>query len=163
MQLLSQENYIAIIEYVIRYMLMFTCCATGSILKDRFYTSKRKTKKFYYVYSAVYAIPATAVLILLYENIAYSLSIGTWGSICFFTGLWSREIVALLLNNKIVLVGIKYAAKSAAKKVIDITDDECEKISEDLHDAIDAGSHEDDKPHKARSPDDDTKDGKNNN
>lgn len=145
-----------IVEYIIRYTLMFICCATGSILKDRFYTSKRKTKKFCYVNSAVYAIPATAVLIVLYENIAYSLSIGTWGSICFFNGLWSREIVALLLNNKIVLTGIKYAAKSAAKKVIDITEDDCEKLTEDLQDAIDSEIHKSDKPHKVRSPDDDT-------
>lgn len=157
MQILSQENIMLVLDYIIRYTLMFICCATGSILKDRFYASKRKPKKFCYVCSATYAIPTAALLIVIYENIAYSLSIGTWGSICFFTGLWSREIVALMLNNKVVLVGVKYVAKKAAKKVIDITDDDCEQLSEDLHDAIDSGNTSE-KPHKARSPNNDTKD-----
>ena len=155
---ITYESYAPIVEYIARYSLMFICCAAASILRDRTYTTKRRSKHFCYMCSAAYAIPCTAILVMIYENLAYSLSIGTWACICFFAGLWSREIVALLLNNKIVLVGVKYVAKKAAKKVIDITDDECEQLSEDLHDAIESDKHKSEKPHKARSPDDDTED-----
>lgn len=155
MSVLTHEFYVQAIEYAARYFLMFLCCITGSILRD-VYTMSGK-RKVHIKDAIVYSIPCTALLAMIYENIAYNLSIGIWVFVCVFAGLWSREIVALMLNNKVVLSGVKYLAKKAASKVIDMTGEDEEKLSEDLHHALD--DSESDKPHNENIPDDNTKEG----
>ena len=69
----------------------------------------------------------------------FDVSIGVMAFIAMCSGVWSRELVALLTNNKIVLAIFKAFAKYTTKK---FGKDLSEKQQKELYEALQSGMQE---------------------
>ena len=103
--------------YAIEYFIIYIFCLIGAFIKDANMAHRYKTK-IDFVDLALYPILCAFVVSAAYDiiKLKYDIAISVIAFLAIFAGIWSRELVALLTNNKVVLGIFKVIAKRAAGK-----------------------------------------------
>ena len=126
--------------YAVEYFIIYIFCLIGAFIKDAIVAHKYKAK-IDFVDIALYPILCTFIVSAVYEviNLKYDISIGIVAFFAMCAGVWSRELVALLTNNKVVLAIFKIFAKYTANK---FGKDLSEKQQKELYEALQSGMAE---------------------
>ena len=126
--------------YTVEYFIIYIFCLIGAFIKDAIVAHKYKAK-IDFIDIALYPILCTFIVAAAYEiiNMKFDVSIGVMAFIAMCSGIWSRELVALLTNNKVVLTLFKIFAKCTTKK---FGKDLSEKQQKELYEALQSGMQE---------------------
>ena len=141
-QFISEQELSDIGHYIIIFICIFVCCFLGSFIRDAIYASKNGLKVDIKAI-VLYDMPCAFVVAALSDIFKNKVNISGWAFISLFIGLWSREVVAILMNSKFVTAIIKVAFGSAVEKAkTSMTDDEKESLKNAFKSAIDSATED---------------------
>lgn len=102
-------------ELVIDYAIIYFFCFLGLLVKDskhaKDYHQKIDIKNT--LSSTITATILMATIRSIFEDKHFNDAV--WLGLCFFAGMWSRELLCILTNTKLVLLFIRAYVKKAAK------------------------------------------------
>lgn len=126
--------------YAVEYFIIYIFCLIGASIKDAMVAHKYKAK-IDFIDLALYPILSSFIVAAAYEviNLKFDISIGLMAFIAMCSGVWSRELGALLTNNKAVLALFKVFARYTTKK---FGKDLSEKQQKELCEALQSGIRE---------------------
>lgn len=119
-----------LVNYMYKCLAMYLFCLTGALIRDYTYGAKT-SRKVSLKPVLIYAIPCAMLATAIYDTyVNDNIKFSVWICVCVFIGMWSREIVCIMTNNKVAIIIAKLVAKNTANNIIgNISDEESEKIS----------------------------------
>lgn len=122
-------------ELLIEYAIIYVLCFLGLLTKDSKHAKDHKQKLD--VRSTLACTITTTILMAAVRSIFdyKKLNDAVWLFLCYFAGMWSREILCMLTNTKITTIILKAYTKKTIKN---INDELSDKDKDTIDEAIDS-------------------------
>lgn len=135
-QIISQEDLSIIVHYGLSYLNFFICCFIGTFIKDAIYSYKNKLK-IDLISILLYDIPCAFIMTAVSDLFKTKFEFSMWEFVSVFAGMWSREIVSVLMNSKFVSFAARLIFGKALNSTKDnLTDEEKENLTNIFQSAI---------------------------